>query len=59
MTHKSLEICYDFPFFLQEELDEIFQAHEKSLFRKVILFLRKERWPMNTIFWIAVWPVHL
>ncbi|AZA89922.1 fumarate/nitrate reduction transcriptional regulator [Chryseobacterium nakagawai] len=34
MTHQSLEICYDFPFFLQEELDEIFQAHEKKFFQK-------------------------
>ncbi|KFF24870.1 Crp/Fnr family transcriptional regulator [Chryseobacterium vrystaatense] len=34
MTSKALEICYDFPFFLQEELDEIFQAHEKVSFQK-------------------------
>ncbi|MDR6404174.1 MULTISPECIES: Crp/Fnr family transcriptional regulator [Chryseobacterium] len=34
MTNKSLEICYDFPFFLPEELEEIFQAHEKVIFQK-------------------------
>ncbi|UZT98829.1 Crp/Fnr family transcriptional regulator [Chryseobacterium fluminis] len=34
MTNKALEICYDFPFFLQEELEEIFQAHEKVFFKK-------------------------
>jgi len=34
MTNKSLEICYDFPFFLSEELEEIFQAHEKVTFQK-------------------------
>ncbi|WP_312076007.1 Crp/Fnr family transcriptional regulator [Chryseobacterium sp.] len=34
MTNKALEICYDFPFFLPEELEEIFQAHEKVNFQK-------------------------
>lgn len=34
MMSKALEICYDFPFFLQEELEEIFQAHEKVTFKK-------------------------
>lgn len=34
MSHKALEICYDFPFFLPEELEEIFQAHEKVHFQK-------------------------
>ncbi|KPH14887.1 Crp/Fnr family transcriptional regulator [Chryseobacterium sp. ERMR1:04] len=34
MTNKALEICYDFPFFLHEELEEIFQAHEKVAFQK-------------------------
>ncbi|WP_326984079.1 Crp/Fnr family transcriptional regulator [Chryseobacterium sp. MYb264] len=34
MSNTSLEVCYDFPFFLREELDEIFQAHEKKVFRK-------------------------
>ncbi|WP_370897831.1 Crp/Fnr family transcriptional regulator [Chryseobacterium gossypii] len=34
MSNKALEICYDFPFFLPEELDEIFQAHEKIVFQK-------------------------
>jgi CRP-like cAMP-binding protein len=34
MINKALEICYDFPFFLPEELEEIFQAHEKVTFHK-------------------------
>ncbi|WP_294297722.1 Crp/Fnr family transcriptional regulator [uncultured Chryseobacterium sp.] len=34
MSNTALEICYDFPFFLREELDEIFQAHEIVNFRK-------------------------
>lgn len=34
MSNKALEICYDFPFFLQEELEEIFQSHEKVFFQK-------------------------
>lgn len=34
MTNKALEISYDFPFFLDEELEEIFQAHEKVVFQK-------------------------
>jgi len=34
MSNKSLEISYDFPFFLNEELVEIFQAHEKVFFQK-------------------------
>jgi len=34
MSNKSLEICYDFPFFLAEELHEIFEAHQKVCFRK-------------------------
>ncbi|MDQ0594884.1 CRP-like cAMP-binding protein [Chryseobacterium ginsenosidimutans] len=34
MTNKALEICYDFPFFLDEELEEIFQAHKKIFFHK-------------------------
>ncbi len=34
MSHKSLEICYDFPFFLDEELTEIFRAHETVTFQK-------------------------
>ncbi|WP_082474592.1 Crp/Fnr family transcriptional regulator [Chryseobacterium sp. Leaf201] len=33
-TNKALEICYDFPFFLSEELEEIFQAHETVYFKK-------------------------
>lgn len=34
MSIKSLEICYDFPFFMSEELKEIFLSHEKTIFRK-------------------------
>ena len=34
MMNKALEICYDFPFFLDEELVEIFHAHEKVYFQK-------------------------
>ncbi|MBB4805778.1 CRP-like cAMP-binding protein [Chryseobacterium defluvii] len=34
MSYKALEISYDFPFFLPEELDEIFKAHEKVEFQK-------------------------
>ena len=34
MTNISLEVCYDFPFFMQEELEEIFKAHEKTSFQK-------------------------
>lgn len=41
MTHTSLEICYDFPFFLTEELEEIFQAHKKVNFRKGDLILKE------------------
>lgn len=41
MSHTSLEICYDFPFFLTEELEEIFQAHQKVHFRKGDLILKE------------------
>lgn len=34
MNYKALEVSYDFPFFLPEELDEIFKAHEKVEFQK-------------------------
>lgn len=34
MSYKALEVSYDFPFFLPEELDEIFKAHEKVYFQK-------------------------
>ncbi|MDQ1161727.1 CRP-like cAMP-binding protein [Chryseobacterium sp. SORGH_AS 447] len=34
MSNTSLEICYDFPFFFKEELEEIFSAHEKVKFHK-------------------------
>ncbi len=41
MSNTALEICYDFPFFLRDELDEIFQAHEKISFRKGDLILKE------------------
>ncbi|WP_223605420.1 Crp/Fnr family transcriptional regulator [Chryseobacterium sp. OSA05B] len=41
MTSKALEICYDFPFFFQEELEEIFQAHEKVSFQKGDMILEE------------------
>ncbi|MCU7613966.1 Crp/Fnr family transcriptional regulator [Chryseobacterium sp. GMJ5] len=41
MTNPSLEICYDFPFFLDEELEEIFKAHEKVFFQKGELILKE------------------
>ncbi|MBT2622326.1 MULTISPECIES: Crp/Fnr family transcriptional regulator [Chryseobacterium] len=34
MANKALEISYDFPFFMHDELDEIFKAHEKISFQK-------------------------
>ncbi|MFP3599187.1 Crp/Fnr family transcriptional regulator [Chryseobacterium sp. SIMBA_029] len=34
MNSKALDICYDFPFFMHDELDEIFKAHEKVTFQK-------------------------
>jgi len=34
VSNKALEICYDFPFFLEEELEEIFQAHQRVSFQK-------------------------
>lgn len=34
MTSKAFEVYYDFPFFFQEELDEIIVAHEKVIFQK-------------------------
>ena len=34
MSNTSLEICYNFPFFFKEELEEIFSAHEKVKFHK-------------------------
>lgn len=41
MISKALEICYDFPFFLPEELQEIFNAHEKISFQKGDLILQE------------------
>ncbi|WP_435525507.1 hypothetical protein [Chryseobacterium indoltheticum] len=34
MSTKAFEVYRDFPFFFQEELDEIIQAHEKVVFQK-------------------------
>ena len=34
MKYKALEICYDFPFFLPEELQELFESHSKKSFQK-------------------------
>jgi len=41
MTNKALEICYDFPFFLSEEVEEIFLAHEKVVFQKGDIILEE------------------
>ena len=41
MKSKALDICYDFPFFMHDELDEIFQAHEKVTFQKGDLILEE------------------
>jgi len=34
MTNKAFDVYRDFPFFFQEELEEIIQAHEKVIFQK-------------------------
>jgi CRP-like cAMP-binding protein len=39
MTSKAFEVYSDFPFFFEEELTEIFQAHEKVVFQKGDLIL--------------------
>lgn len=41
MDTKVLEICYDFPFFLDEELEEVFRAHEKVFFSKGDFILKE------------------
>ncbi|WP_294270047.1 Crp/Fnr family transcriptional regulator [uncultured Chryseobacterium sp.] len=41
MTSKALQISYEFPFFLDEELTEIFQAHERVSFQKGERILRE------------------
>lgn len=41
MTSKALQISYEFPFFLDEELAEIFQAHEQVSFQKGECILRE------------------
>ncbi|MBD8081999.1 Crp/Fnr family transcriptional regulator [Chryseobacterium caseinilyticum] len=41
MTSKAFEVYSDFPFFFEEELTEIFQAHEKVVFQKGDLILEE------------------
>ena len=41
MTSKAFEVYSDFPFFFEEELIEIFQAHEKVVFQKGDLILEE------------------
>jgi CRP-like cAMP-binding protein len=41
MDTKVLKICYDFPFFLDEELEEVFRAHEKVFFSKGDFILKE------------------
>jgi CRP-like cAMP-binding protein len=41
MDTKVLEICYDFPFFMDEELEEVFRAHEKVFFSKGDFILKE------------------
>lgn len=41
MTSEALQISYEFPFFLDEELAEIFQAHERVTFHKGEYILRE------------------
>jgi CRP-like cAMP-binding protein len=41
MTNKAFEVYSDFPFFFEEELAKIFQAHEKVVFQKGDLILEE------------------
>jgi CRP-like cAMP-binding protein len=41
MDTKVLKICYDFPFFLDEELEEVFRAHKKVFFSKGDFILKE------------------
>ncbi|MBO6185348.1 MAG: Crp/Fnr family transcriptional regulator [Chryseobacterium sp.] len=41
MTSKAFDVYRDFPFFFQEELDEIIQAHEKVVFQKGDFILKE------------------
>jgi hypothetical protein len=59
MSNKALEICYDFLFSCRKSLMRYFRLMKKYFFRKVILFWKKEKQPMNIIFWRKVWLVHL
>lgn len=34
ITNEALKVSYDFPFFSDEELQEVFQAHEKVYYQK-------------------------
>lgn len=41
MTSSALQVAYEFPFFLDEELDDIFRAHQKVHFKKGETILRE------------------
>lgn len=41
MSLKALEISYDFPFFLPEELEELFAAHTQKTFNKGEFILKE------------------
>ncbi|MBD3907138.1 Crp/Fnr family transcriptional regulator [Chryseobacterium sp. Ch-15] len=41
MTSKAFDVYRDFPFFFQEELDEIIHAHEKVVFQKGDFILKE------------------
>ena len=41
INNAALKISYDFPFFSDEELEEVFQAHEKVYFQKGDFMLKK------------------
>lgn len=40
-NNKALKVSYDFPFFSDEELEEVFQAHEKISYQKGDLMLQE------------------
>lgn len=41
MTGSVLQVAYEFPFFLDEELDEIFRARQKVHFKRGETILRE------------------
>lgn len=43
MKYDALKISYDFPFFLDEELEELFAAHEKIYFQKGDFILKENK----------------